>query len=426
MTKFLLAAATLIAAPAMAENRIDRIRPDAPELAAPGDHVIGVTTMSFTREAVPDVARATEDGVEEYDREITVEVWYPAAEGTEAGGSYTALLRDGVTEVQLRGRAARDAAPAAQGAFPLVLVSHGYPGNRFLMSHLAENIATKGYVVASIDHPDSTYDDMGPFGSTLVNRPHDQAFVLDRMAGLDDPIGAITDGDTAAVIGYSMGGYGALVLSGAGLTDTFRALPYAPPQQLLEINAMGSETLAALPDERVRAVVAIGPWGRNREAWDAEGLSAIDTPLMLIAGGVDDVSGYEAIRSIFMETTRTERHLLTFDNANHNAAAPMPAPEESWAVSESLGYAPFDHYADPVWDTVRMNNITQHFVTAFLDLHLKSDTAKAEYLDLVPDSADAVWDRAEDGTPHETDTYWTGFANRSAKGLRFETRNVGQ
>jgi len=426
MTKFLLAAATLIAAPAMAENRIDRIRPDAPELAAPGDHVIGVTTMSFTREAVPDVARATEDGVEEYDREITVEVWYPAAEGTEAGGSYTALLRDGVTEVQLRGRAARDAAPAAQGAFPLVLVSHGYPGNRFLMSHLAENIATKGYVVASIDHPDSTYDDMGPFGSTLVNRPHDQAFVLDRMAGLDDPIGAITDGDTAAVIGYSMGGYGALVLSGAGLTDTFRALPYAPPQQLLEINAMGSETLAALPDERVRAVVAIGPWGRNREAWDAEGLSAIDTPLMLIAGGVDDVSGYEAIRSIFMETTRTERHLLTFDNANHNAAAPMPAPEESWAVSESLGYAPFDHYADPVWDTVRMNNITQHFVTAFLDLHLKSDTAKAEYLDLVPNSADAVWDRAEDGTPHENDTYWTGFANRSAKGLRFETRKVGQ
>ncbi|WP_341212095.1 dienelactone hydrolase [uncultured Limimaricola sp.] len=427
MTKFLLAAAaTMIAAPAMAENRIDRIRPDAPELAAPGEHLIGVTTMSFTREGVPDVARATEDGVEDYDREITVEVWYPAAEGTTPGGSYTALLRDGVTEVQLEGRAARDAVPVAEGAFPLVIVSHGYPGNRFLMSHLAENIATKGYVVASIDHPDSTYDDMGPFASTLVNRPHDQAFVLDRMAALEDGIGAVTDGDRAAVIGYSMGGYGALLFSGAGLTEDFRALPYAPPHQLLDINAMGSETLAELPDERVKAVVAIGPWGRNREAWNAEGLSAVEKPLMLIAGGVDDVSGYEAIRSIFMETTQTERHLLTFDNANHNAAAPMPAPEESWAVSEALGNAPFDHYADPVWDTVRMNNITQHFVTAFLDLHLKGDAAKAEYLDLVPDSAKAVWDRAEDGTPHETDTYWAGFANRTAKGLRFETRAVGQ
>ncbi|PHP28811.1 alpha/beta hydrolase family protein [Limimaricola cinnabarinus] len=427
MTRILLAAsAALCAAPALAENRIDFVRPDAPELAAHGDHAVGVTTMRFTREEVPDVARASEDGVESYDREITVEVWYPAARGTEPGGSYTALLRDGVTEVQLQGRAARDADPAAEGEFPLVVVSHGYPGNRFLMSHLAENIATKGYVVASVDHPDSTYDDMGAFGSTLVNRPRDQAFVLDRMAGLEDGIGAITDGDTAAVIGYSMGGYGALIFSGAGLTEDFRSSRYAPPQELLEINAHGADSMADLPDDRVRAVVAIGPWGRNRDAWDAESLSAIDTPLMLIAGGVDDVSGYDAIRSIFEETTGTERHLLTFENANHNAAAPMPAPMESWEVSETLGYAPFDHYADPVWDTTRMNNVTQHFVTAFLDLHLKGDAAKADYLDLVPDSADAVWDRAEDGTPNEADSYWTGFPNRTAKGLRFETLPAGE
>lgn len=243
----------------MAQNRIDLVRPDAPELAAHGDHVVGVTTMSFTRESVPDVAHATEDGVETYDREITAEIWYPAAEGTEPGGSYTAFLRDGVTEVQLMGRAARNAEPAAEGDFPLVLVSHGYPGNRFLMSHLAENLATKGYVVASIDHPDSTYDDLGAFGSTLVNRPRDQAFVLARMAELDDPIGAITDGDTAAVIGYSMGGYGALIFSGAGLTEEFRTSRYAPPQELLEVNAMGADSIAELSDDRVKAVVAIGP-----------------------------------------------------------------------------------------------------------------------------------------------------------------------
>ncbi|SDE45225.1 alpha/beta hydrolase family protein [Limimaricola pyoseonensis] len=426
MNRLVMAAtAALVAAPAGAENRIDIVRPDAPELAAYGDHAIGVTTMSFTREQVPDIARATEEGVEDYDREITVEVWYPAAEGTEAGGSYTALLRDGTTEVDLTGRAARDAEPAAEGDFPLVVVSHGYPGNRFLMSHLAENIASKGYVVASIDHPDSTYDDMGAFGSTLVNRPHDQAFVLDRMAALEDGIGAITDGDTAAVIGYSMGGYGALIFSGAGLTEDFRGSRYAPPRDLLEINAPGSDSMADLPDARVKAVVAIGPWGRNRDAWNAEGLSAIDTPLMLIAGGVDDVSGYDAIRSIFEETTGTERHLLTFEDANHNAAAPMPAPAESYEVSEALGWAPFEHYADPVWDTTRMNNVTQHFVTAFLDLHLKGEDAKADYLDLVPDSADAVWDRAEDGTPNAGDSYWAGFPNRTAVGLRFETLPSG-
>ena len=66
--------------------------------------------------------------------------------------------------------------PRPRGSFPLVLISHGYPGNRFLMSHLGENLASKGYVAVSADHPDSTYDDMGAFSSTLVNRPVDQAF----------------------------------------------------------------------------------------------------------------------------------------------------------------------------------------------------------------------------------------------------------
>ncbi|MEZ5791978.1 MAG: hypothetical protein R3D34_14760 [Nitratireductor sp.] len=65
------------------------------------------------------------------------------------------------------------------GGYPLVVISHGYPGNRFLMSHLAENLATKGFVVAAIDHRDSTYDDPAylsgnGFGSTLVNRSLDQ------------------------------------------------------------------------------------------------------------------------------------------------------------------------------------------------------------------------------------------------------------
>ena len=40
-----------------------------------------------------------------------------------------------------------------------MIISHGYPGNRYLMSHLGENLASKGFVVASIDHRDSTYDD---------------------------------------------------------------------------------------------------------------------------------------------------------------------------------------------------------------------------------------------------------------------------
>ena len=66
-----------------------------------------------------------------------------------------------------------------------MIISHGYPGNRFLMSHIGENLASKGFVAVSIDHKDSTYDDQKAFGSTLYNRPFDQLFVLNEIDRLN-------------------------------------------------------------------------------------------------------------------------------------------------------------------------------------------------------------------------------------------------
>ena len=108
--------------------------------------------------------------------------------------------------------------------------------------------------------------------------------------------------------------------------------------------------------------------------------------------------------------------------AHHNGGAPMPAPAESYAVSDVLGYAPFDHYADAVWDNVRMNNISAHFISAYLDLHLKGDADKTAYFDLTPIANEGVWSVDADGNQTEEHTYWTGFPNRTAAGLRFETK----
>ena len=413
--------ASLAAGAVHAENRIDRIRPDAPELAAYGALPIGVTTLEFTNPDQIDIVNTSEGNEPTYDRPLTVEVWYPAAEGTEPGGTYQAILRDGVTEVTLHGRAARDATPVSDETFPLVVISHGYPGNRFLMSHLGENLASKGYVAVSIDHKDSTYDDKGAFGSTLLNRPIDQKFVIDQMAALDSPIGAITDAETTGVIGYSMGGYGAMIFGGAGVTQASTEYSWGTPNGLLSRHLAGSETHADLIDPRVKAMIAIGPWGMNTGFWDAEGLKGFENPLLLMAGSVDDVSVYPAMRQIFEGTTGTTRHLLTFIGANHNAAAPMPAPEESWEFDEALGFAPFEHYADAVWDTNRMNNIAQHFATAFMDLHLKDDQQMAEYFDLVEQSDDGVVALDDAGKPTDEHTQWKGFPARAAKGLSFET-----
>jgi hypothetical protein len=73
--------------------------------------------------------------------------------------------------------------------------------------------------------------------------------------------------------------------------------------------------------------------------------------------------------------------LLTFNDANHNAAAPIPAPAETYAYSETLKSFPFTHYADAVWDTTRMNNILDHFATAYFDLYVKGESDKKTYFD---------------------------------------------
>ena len=420
-----MALMSLAALPAAAENRIDVIRPDAPALAAYGDYKVGVQTMTFTNMGQVDVAQTQADGdIPTYDRPLTVEIWYPAAADTAAGGSYQAMMRDG-TDVTLQGQAVRDAAALTGETFPLVIISHGYPGNRWLLGHLGENLASKGYVVASIDHTDSNYDDMGNFGSTLYNRPWDQKFVIDSMESLDGDLGAITDASNTAVVGYSMGGYGALILAGAGLTEAITSSDYAPPQGLLERNVMGSDTHAELEDDRIKAFAAFGPWGNNRGFWDADGLAGIDKPLLLIAGSVDDVSEYDAIRGIFDGAVNSDRHLLTYLNANHNAGAPMPSPAEGYAINETLGWAPFEHYGDAVWDNVRMNNIAQHFVTAWVDQNLKG-ADMSEYFDLTPNAADGVWAVDDAGEPTQDNTYWNGFANRTAVGLTFESMPAGE
>ena len=437
-------------------NRIDLVRPDAPALAKHGEHAIGVRTIEVVNKDQIDILNVTA-GKEppRYDRKLTLEVWYPAATPTESPGSaagaglsssvaeagvqtgayHGVLLRDGKTRVTLYGKAARDAPPkpttAGQVPYPLAIISHGYPGSRFLLSHLAENLATKGYVVVSIDHTDSTYSDQGKFGSTLVNRPFDQIFVLNKIDRLSKESGhflsGLVDASRTGLIGYSMGGYGAVITAGAGVTKEGVAFNAGVPEGTLAVHLAGSETHGQLRDERIRAVVAIAPWGMQRGFWNQDGLTKITTPVLYVAGSKDDVSGYEkGVRALFTGTINSDRYLLTFENANHNAAAPIPAPVESWRTTENSSSAPFNHYADPVWDTLRMNNIAQHFVTAFLGRYVKLDNELGSYLDVPMERAnDAIYASNTDGTLKPEHTYWKGFANRTAKGLVLEHRRAG-
>jgi predicted dienelactone hydrolase len=397
---------------AAAQNRIDVVAPLAPELASYGAYDIGVRTLQVTDRNRPDILNTKEGSAAPlYDRTLTLEAWYPAKlnDGQKPGGDYRIITRDPAVTATVHGKAVRDAAPAARPLpFPLVIISHGYPGNRYLLSHLAENLASKGFVVVSIDHKDSTYDDQKAFGSTLYNRPFDQLFVLDEMArlgvrGSSSFLAGLVDASRAGIVGYSMGGYGVVNVIGGGYSKASETFQGAPPNRLLARRGAANPEFAKTIDRRIKAAIAIAPWGMQVGFWDAEGLKGITTPLMVVAGSVDDVAGYEkGARAVYLGAVNADRYLLTFANANHNAAAPMPAPVETYAYSETLKSFPFVHYADAVWDMTRMNNILQHFATAYFGVYLKGEEENKPYLDLAP------------GTP------WKGFKPRTGVGLTLE------
>jgi predicted dienelactone hydrolase len=394
-------------------NRIDVVTPAAPELAAFGPHAIGVRTIEATDRNRPDVLNTKGGGpTVRYDRTLTLEVWYPAAlsSGQQSGGEYRTITRNPAVTTTLHGRAVRDAAPARAAVFPVVIISHGYPGNRYLMSHLGENLASKGFIAVSIDHKDSTYDDQKAFASTLYNRPLDQLFVLseiDRLAkaGSGSFLAGLADASHTGLVGYSMGGYGVVNTIGGGFSEAAITGQSAPPNRLLADRAASNAAYRASADPRIRAAIAIAPWGMQTGFWDAEGLKGITTPVLFVAGSLDDVAGYEkGTRAIYAGAVNADRYLLTFVNAGHNAAAPYPAPVEAITSPASAGASPFSHYADAVWDTTRMNNILQHFATAFFGLHLKGEGDKQSFFDVG----------------------WKGFKRGTAAGLILEHTPPGR
>ncbi len=181
----------------------------------------------------------------------------------------------------------------------------------------------------------------------------------------------------------------------------------------------GTVAVAAVPvDPRLKGAIAIGPWGMQAGFWDAEGLRGIRIPILFVAGSADQVSGYEkGTRAIYEGAVNADRYLLTFRDAGHNAAAPIPAPAESYAYSEGLKSYPFMHYADPVWDTTRMNNILDHFAAAWFGMLLKGEQDKRAYFAApVADSAAASARPGGASKPPE----WKGFKPGTSVGLTLE------
>ena len=389
--------------------------PDAPELAHRGEYKVGVRTLNFLNKGQVNILQS-KGGVDPlYDRPLKVEVWYPAIlpeskkELTSYEDSFGSPLDSTrpVIPFNFPGRALRDAVPDKKPtAFPLVIVSHGYPGSRVLLSYLTENLASKGYVVAAIDHTESTHNDQQGFASTLLNRSKDILFILDQMAAeakstTNNFLAGLVDANNTALIGYSMGGFGVMNVAGAGYSDKLAKFfsSMTGGSKSIDVRTINDASYKASIDPRIKAVVSFAPWGMQRGVWDLEGLKGVQLPVFFVAGNLDDISGYEdGTKAMFKGIINSDRYLLVYENARHNTA---PNPPPAATLLPGPATKDYDHYAEPAWNERRINNINQHFVTAFLGIHLqRKDFGK--YLEL----------------PEKSNTKtWTGFKPRSSTGM---------
>jgi predicted dienelactone hydrolase len=406
---------------------------DAPELAALGPQTVGFRTITLVHRGQPrlDAAGPESGVVPMYDRTIVVDVWYPA---TVKRGAKPATYRAAFwgepprppVAFTVPGLAVLGA--KAHGAHhPLVIVSHGYSNAPASMTWLTENLASKGYVVAAIHHEDPNPYVVSAAVRNAPNfyRPLDIAFVARQ---LKVQLGPQIDPDRMALIGYSQGGYGVLTAGGASLDPGGPAMTQVAGGWLQRY-ARGAPGAADLVVPGLKAIVALAPaGGAGKSAWGAEGLAAITAPLLLIQGDADPVVDYTSgARAVFAGAVRSDRYLLTYKQAGHSVALnPVPA-----AMRGSLW--DIDWFEDPIWRNDRLNAINLHFITAFLDMHVRGNGTRTAYLDVpVENSDDGVW-AAPAGTPWGTYspggdgvTLWKGFQRRHARGMILQHRQPAE
>ena len=395
-------------------------RGDAPELSARGSIKVGVRTLQLVNLDQLDILNYSElQPNPRYDRNLTVEVWYPAKlqVGETQITTYGDVLGHGVGNPErpnlpfrFGGRAARNAEPDTNSqSLPLVIISHGHSGSRVIMTWLAENLASKGYVVAAIDHTESTHADAGPISSTLVHRPRDINFVIGSLADISQKPGSflagIVDAGRTAVIGYSMGTYG--TLSAAGVGASHGAVNYSglvPGRHLASLQE-GDPRFDTMLDNRIKAIVAFAPFA-PAGYWSEGGIKNLQVPSLFIVGSQDQTTGFDAAQWLFDNAVNSDRYLLVYQGAIHEVAT-NPAPPLA-----ALYPREYAHYQEPAWDNRRLNNINQHFITAFLGSHLLGNTSKyGDYLELPVISNDTP--RTDTNDPN----YWKGFANWTAIGM---------
>lgn len=327
----------------------------AAALPAPtGPHPVGATTLYLK-----DTSRPDPWVPEVKARELMVTLWYPAQAGEGPRASYMTAKE---SELTLKGKkvtgvpydvlsrtrtnALKDAKPAGrEGGLPLVVLSPGFTMPRSTLTALAEELASRGYVVAGVDHTYENYattfpdgrvaecvacdSDTDPgFGTKVAGvRAADVSFVLDQLTGPHAKWegSSLIDPSEIAMAGHSIGGAGAVA--------------------------------AMLKDSRVRAGIDMD--GTTYARIPKSGLSR---PFLFMGSAGHEPAGRDNSWDRDWKLLTGWKRWLVLPGADHQSFTDVPL------LAGALGIAvPGDLSPD------RSAEITRTYVRAFLDRHLRHE-----------------------------------------------------
>ena len=126
-----------------------------------------------------------------------------------------------------------------------------------------------------------------------------------------------------------MGGYGLVNNLGGGFSEQSVNGFISPPNGLLGLHSTSNPGFRDRLDARIKAGFIIAPWGMNTGFWTEADLAGVTVPGFYVAGDQDNVAGYEnGTKAIYEGVVNSERYLLTYLEAGHNAGAPIQVPSE--------------------------------------------------------------------------------------------------
>ena len=270
---------------------------------------------------------------------------------------------------------------------PLVVISHGVGSSRTTFDYLARHLASKGYAVAAIDHPDTSAtrfaDYMAGFAdppspTLFYQRPADITALLDaieREPALKRRIRTREVG----LVGQSLGGYTVLAAAGAELDFAFATkacsqfetelLPFNLSLllqcSLLEI----PENSEPIQDERIGAVLAINPVSST--VFGPKGIANLDVPLMMVTGN-DDLFAPSVPEQLFPFTHAgsDRKHLVVVEGGTHFTF--LSGFEEGVVQLPEAVIGPNPELAHPV-----LNGLA----TAFFNTYIAGQPEYAAFLD---------------------------------------------